>query len=714
MAKPKAPKPNTASKPIRGKSYSVDYESLDNPPKALRGHIDPLYRHPVEAETIRGRQVQKLQEAVQKGGERLQSVADHLAFVAAQADPSKPGADFTNLAPYMEALEQLPVHQRKIILDAAGNPAVFASVLDKEMPALTIGQGDTSWADDLFAGEAAPAQDAPEQPVFASSIGDVQDPDTQPGVVYSDVFEDRSQHPQEFRYSTYAGSKTARDKFRLEGRAARASGGLDEHPLIYDQMQEIKRIEKAGKIPVLPPVGKPVKHDLLRGASPQSYSALVREIERVRDIPVDPQRFDAENDYVAPPSRPLNFIDVLPDDVSGRMTGRRHQLRLTGPEELAGTAGPPEPVDRMAGVDSRTPFEERIPTVFRTQAEKDGALATLQSRLSEIERRIAAIPDDLEQRRAAYVPQETEVLTVGTGAVGERTPLWSEKKPFSLDIEVERRMRPALDKTVAKIEDLADRAAYGDANAIVDLDRLYPRWRAVLPEVDADGNVTPSTRPPSGQLLGGLIANAANIGDPGFSRRVADILDRSIRAQASLPPSTDMARQYAAMQLTPGRDGIKYLSGLAKSGQYPFPFFADTNVPAFRAAPEAADWADDLVGPSDPVSGQIDAGEAWADQLFAEEAAKAAPDAQPAMGDDANWADQLDMPAAQPLPQQDSGMGWADESLGTDFVAPEPPSSDTNWADDFSMYGDPAIQGFAALDTMNRRRAQNPLAALLA
>lgn len=588
MAKPKAPKPNTASKPIRGKSYSVDYESLDNPPKALRGHIDPLYRHPVEAETIRGRQVQKLQEAVQKGGEKLQSVADHLAFVAAQADPNKPGADFTNLDPYMEALEQLPLHQRKAILDAAGNPAVFAPVLDKEMPALTIGQGDTSWADDLFAGDAATAPETPEQPVFASSIGDAQDPDTQPGVVFNDVYEDRSQHPPEFKYSTYAGNDAARS-FRLEGRAARGSGGPDKHPLIYDQMQEIARIKKAGFEPTLPPV----------------------------------------------------------------VGGRGGTPRLT----------------------------------------------------VEIDKK----------KRQASVAGRPDIMTVGTGVVpGSLGPVWSARKPHSIDIEVERRMRPALDKTVSKIEELADRAANGDAEAIVDLDRLYPRWRAVLPEVDADGNVTPSTRPPSGQLLGGLIANAGNVGDPTFPQRVASLLDRSIQAQASLPPSTDKARHYAAMQLTPGSDGIKYLSGLAKSGQYPFPLFADTNVPAFRAAPEAADWADDLVGPSDPVSGQIDAGEAWADQLFAEEAAKAAPDAQPAMGDDANWADQLDMPAAQPLPQQDSGMGWADESLGTDFVAPEPPSSDTNWADDFSMYGDPAIQGFAALDTMNRRRAQNPLAALLA
>lgn len=587
MGKPKAPKPKSASKPIRGKSYSVDYESLDNPPKALLGHIDPLYRHPVEAETIRGRQVQKLQEAVQKGGEKLQSVADHLRFVAAQADPSKPGADFTNLAPYMEALEQLPLHQRQAILDAAGNPAVFASVLDKEMPALTLGQGDTSWADDLFGGEAAPAQDAPEQPVFASSIGDVQDPDTKPGVVYSDVYEDRSQHPQEFKYSTWAGNETARDKFRLEGRAARASGGLENHPLIYDQMQEIARIEKAGLQPRLPPP----------------------------DVSV-----------------PFSQLETTP----GRGT------------------------------------------------------------------HIAGAPD---------------IMTVGTGVIGTRQPLWSARKPFSVDIEAERRMRPALDKTVSKIEDLADRAAYGDAEAIIDLDRLYPRWRAVLSEVDADGNVTPSARPPSGQLLAGLIANAANVGDPAFPQRVASLLDRSIQAQASLPPSTDMASKYAAMQLTPGREGIRYLSGLAKSGQYPFPFFADTNVPAFRAAPgasEATDWADDLVGASDPASGQIDAGEAWADQLFAEEAAKGAADAQPAMDGDTGWADQLDTPAAQPTPQQDSDMGWADESLGTDFVAPEPPSSDTNWADDFSMYGGPATQDFAALDTMNRRRAQNPLAALLA
>jgi hypothetical protein len=582
MAKPKAPKSAPKSKPIRGKSYDVDYESLDNPPAALMRHIDPLYRHPVESETIRGRQVQKLQEAVQSGGDKLKSVGDHFAFVAAQADPNKPGADFTNLAPYMEALEQLPLHQRKIILEAAGNPAVFAPVLDKEMPALTIGQGDTSWADDLFGGEASPATAEPEQPVFASSLGDVQDPDTQPGVVYSDVYEDRGQHPPEYRYSTYAGSDVARDNFRLEGRAARASGGLENHPLIYDQMQELARIKKAGFEPTLPPPGVSV---------------------------------------------PLSQIEN-------------------------------DPV------------------------------------------------------RGAHIGGHPQIMTVGTGVVGTRQPLWGPRKPLSVDIEVERRMRPALDKTVSKIEELADRAAYGDAEAIVDLDRLYPRWRAVLPEVDAAGNVTPATRPPSGQLLGGLIANAANIGDPTFPERVAGLLDRSIQAQASLPPSTDMARKYAAMQLTPSRDGIKYLSGIAQSGQPPFPFFADTNVPAYRAAPEAADWADDLFGASDPATGQIDAGEAWADQLFAEEAASAAGEVPPSPAGDAGWADQLDAPA--PQAPSDGGMGWADESFGTDFAAPEPQSpSDTNWADDFSMYGGPATQGFAALDTMNRRRA-NPLAALLA
>lgn len=546
--------------------YTVDYDNVLADPPALRGHLDPLYRHPVEAETIRGRQVQKLQEAATKGGERLKAVGEHLAFVARQADPNRPGADYTNLSPYMEALEQLPIHQRQVILEAAGNPDVFMPALNKEMPELAIGQGESNWADDLFSGspEQAPP-DAQEQPVFAQSLGDVQDPDTKPGVVYEDgPYESRDQHPPEYRYSTYAGSQAARDQFRLEGRAARASGGLEQNPLIYDQMAEIKKIEKAGFSPTLPPVvGQ-------RGGLP---------------------KLTIEND----PSR------------------------------------------------------------------------------------------------GAYVAGRPDIMTVGTGAIGGDTPRWSDRKPLPIDIEVERRMTPARDKTVAKIESLIERAAMGDDTAIVDLDTLYPRWRAVLPEVDADGNVAYTGRPPSGQLLGGLIANAASIGDPTFPQRAAAMLDRSIQAQASLPPSNPKAMQYAQMRLTPSQDGIRFLSERARGGG-PFPLFSDTNVPAYQAAPEApgdASWADDLTGgATDPATGQIDPGEAWADQLFAEEAASQAGSMPPPAGD--NWADQLDT-----APPQDAPQGG-------------------NWADDLFTEEGPGNQDLSAFDTMNRRRAYNPLAALLA
>lgn len=653
MAKPKAPKPNTASKPIRGKSYSVDYESLDNPPP---GAMNPLSRHPIEAETIRGRQVAKLKDALKKGGAPLQSIADHLAFVAAQADPSKPGTDYVNLAPYMEALEQLPVHQRKIILDAAGNPAVFAPVLDKGMPDSPPAGGDTSWADDLmddgdddWATALAPSP-APVEAQPAPTLGDVQAP-PDPSAAIDGQYSSANDMPMALRYSTWAGSDTRR-AMRMEKRAeADRVSNLNTSPLVYDQMAEYNAAVKAGKVPVLPPVRNPVSRNMLSGANLQSFRAMLDEIERVQGMPVDPQRFDAENDFVPPPSQPLNFIDVLPDNVSGRMTGRRHQLRLTGPDELAGTAAPSEPVDRMAGVDSRTPFEERFPAVFRTQQEKDGALALLQGRLAEIERRIEAIPDDLAARRAALPPIETQVLKVGTGAVGDKMPVWSERKGWDIDKEVDRRMRAASGKTLLTLDEAAQ-AFESDPSVTWDLDTYYPRWRARLSEVDANRNVTPASRPPSGMLLAGLIADAAGITDPDWPASVAPVLETSIKAQASLPPSTDDARKYADMVLSPaaGGPGIEYLAEVARTGNQPFPFFTDLNVPMWTPSGSAADdlsWADDL-SDSAPATAAVapdTGGDSWADDLFdapAGDALEVAADAQ--------FASQIAAPAKTPSP----------------------------------------------------------------
>ncbi len=173
-------------------------------------------------------------------------------------------------------------------------------------------------------------------------------------------------------------------------------------------------------------------------------------------------------------------------------------------------------------------------------------------------------------------------------ALRGRNPFQLHLEPLYTKTAPLRRGRTDLLREGVFDESVADDAKLRkttlDPNATVDLDRLFPWWRARVPEMDARGRYRYPARLPSAEWLTGMIKGVFVVSDQDFMQRMAPLIQRSIEAAPPVPAKGSPAAAYASKVYLLGPEMEAHIQSLIGSQQAPPRVYGERKVPVERVS----------------------------------------------------------------------------------------------------------------------------------
>jgi hypothetical protein len=165
-----------------------------------------------------------------------------------------------------------------------------------------------------------------------------------------------------------------------------------------------------------------------------------------------------------------------------------------------------------------------------------------------------------QQRRlfdaAAPAPPPPPEKALSVGASQQPQGRWTGKaSALEIEKEVARRQRstfqkhleplyantaplkvnPAREVSVTEADEVGLSRSTIDPNAKIDLDQMFPWWRARFAVLDAKGRYRYPARLPSAEWIAGMIQGMYGVDDPDFVQRMAPLIQRSIDAAPDMP-----------------------------------------------------------------------------------------------------------------------------------------------------------------------------------
>jgi hypothetical protein len=291
---------------------------------------------------------------------------------------------------------------------------------------------------------------------------------------------------------------------------------------------------------------------------------------------------------------------------------------------------------------------------------------------------------DVELRRALYDvampssgPDPDTVVTTGTSQrPGAR---WSGKKPLEIEREVQRRNLGAYEKVIVPLYQKtapvrkeyqfegvseAEAEASGlfsapiDNEATVDLDQMFPWWRAPFALVDAEGNYSYPNLMPSGQHITAMIRSLFSIEDPDFMERITPLIERSIAAAPDQPTTPDAAAYWNGEPFLASPSMEKAARAGVGSQDYPYPVYGERAVQRPPAAKPIRNIEDQLGRDPTAASPEEAAAEAELMRLMGEGAEAETPAPPP----DSTDAEQQAIEELMRLMGEGDGPGTTDSA----------------------------------------------------
>jgi hypothetical protein len=201
----------------------------------------------------------------------------------------------------------------------------------------------------------------------------------------------------------------------------------------------------------------------------------------------------------------------------------------------------------------------------------------------------ATLPRAVGKRSAG---RETD-LTVG--ASQGRDAKWSGKEPDEIEDVVAQRNRGPTAKVIEAVyratAPTETQAAGRGKNAVmrsvapadttIDMDALFPWWRARFATMDAKGRYYYPTRLPSSEWVTGVIQGLFKINDSEFFARAQPLIQRSIDNAADVPIGA-RAEGYSKKVFLLSPQMEQAMRAGVGSPDYPYPVYGDTRVPRER------------------------------------------------------------------------------------------------------------------------------------
>lgn len=304
MAVPKKPKGKPPSKPKGGSKFDEVVES-----RRLGRNVHTRNIEDVQAS---GRDILE----TLRDPNRAAEAAELLRAVAQEADPTKPGYEGNEIVlPFAQALMQLTDGRRRALIEAAGNPPVFADLAQiktgelDDVPSAAVDEaaaaadsGDDvldflNQTEQAVAGDNQAIQSAAQQALDLSRSAS-----TFAGTEFADANVADPRAPIDRSVPTTVIDKTTRRRRPATAEEQDAAREAIIREIIgVDAWNQYKAITGKGRTPVLPPVERPTLKDVearraaaqnadfaIEGASPQASRILEDRLADVESLPVDP------------------------------------------------------------------------------------------------------------------------------------------------------------------------------------------------------------------------------------------------------------------------------------------------------------------------------------------------------------------------------------------------------------------------------------------
>lgn len=542
-----------------------------------------------------------------------EAAVDMVRRFAAEADPTKPGYEGNEIvAPFVKAFQQLPAGRRQALLDAAGNPPLFADLPNKfdplageELPPRrpTL---DEQLMEALAQNEIGPAPEAFRE------LSLTQSPATFGGTKHYQATRGEGRAPIDREVpSTIKDSATGEQRPLTPDEQRAAKEEIIKGIVGPQQWAQYRAIVGAGNEPMLPRMGKAggrpsrAEMDAIErqnartrppGTSKASMDRIKDEISRVRGlavepdmdpfrhvvdtrVPIDNQELDAIKQMAnqekaalykeADAALPEEAIDGLQVDGPRPIQAFLDDALSGKPINLEERTGLPADLQTglyMNKMLSEPIFSDAAPTAVPSQQIKDNVIDRLKAQAAEIRRRRAAFAEN-PMGPASAQAENLEPLTVGTLGV---------QAPYAKGMNVDQQLAMSTQSPNTALMESLYRAyqQMGLADESLDVGNIGeegvrtvrsaadPRQAFDLNKVpeafyhyavpDAEGNLQVSPYAPTADFLADQMIGRRGIEDVEEFKRIAiPVLEAALASQYRAGPQSIPAMRAASTVLVP-------------------------------------------------------------------------------------------------------------------------------------------------------------------
>jgi hypothetical protein len=396
-----------------------------------------------------------------------EAAADMVRRFADEADPNKPGYEGNEIVSnFVKAFQQLTTARRQQLLEAAGNPSIFAGLPQgfdplegAKLPSspATLEEQLTAAIEKARANqpvvEEAPADSAPTVESLARSAS------TFGGTKFRQAHRGEGRAPIDRNVpATIKDKETGENRPLTDKERAAAEKNLIKGIVGAKQLAQYDAIVEDGKTPMLPRMGKaggrPSRSEMDAierqnartrppGTSKASMDRLKGEVSRIRKLPVDPNvdPFAHVVDTRVPlDNKDLDALKQLANQEKAALykaadaalpEDQLDGLRVDGPRPVQAflddvLAGNPINLEERTGLPpelqtglyaskmvSDPIFSDAAPTAVPSQDIKDNVIGRLKNQMADIRRRRAAYTEN-PSGPASGQADNLDTLTVGT------------------------------------------------------------------------------------------------------------------------------------------------------------------------------------------------------------------------------------------------------------------------------------------------------------
>lgn len=558
---------------------------------------------------------------------------------ASEADPSKPGYEGNEvIAPFVKAFQQLPAGRRQALLDAAGNPPLFADLpqnfdplageaLPPRRPTL-----DEQLMEALAQNAIVPAAQAERQ------LTATQSPATFGGTKHYQATRGEGRAPIDREVpSTVKDQETGMERPLTEDERLAAEENLIKGIVGPQQYAQYRAIvgpddKPTGKIPMLPRMGKAggrpsrAEMDAIEaqnsrtrpaGTSKASMDRIKDEIRRVRGLAVEPDMDPFR--HVVDTRIPIDNKEL--DAIKQMANQEKADVGIDGQRPIQAflddvLAGNPINLEERAGLPpelqmglygnkmlSDPIFSDEAPTAVPSQQIKDNAIDRLKAQAADIRRRRAAFT---ENPSAPAIGQAANIEPLTVGTLGLQAPYG---KGMTVDQQLARSTQSpntALMESMYRAfqqmglaDESLDVGSIGEDGIRTVRGTADPRQAFDLNKIpeafyhyavpDAEGKLQLSPYAPTAEFLADQMIGRRGIEDPAEFKRIAiPVLEAALASQYRAGPQSIPAMRAASTVLVPnlnrGSKGLEFFS--SPEGQaYVRDKMFDPNRPMARLSP---------------------------------------------------------------------------------------------------------------------------------